>query len=337
MTPTAMIAFTSIAFLSLAPAMAARAQVAASAGGPADRGVQDAAAFPDFSGMWAHPFFPGFELPLSGAGPVTNRSRRRQVFDIDGRLRRPTTSPLLVDDPNQLVGDYTNSILKPHAAEIVKKQGELELSGHGHSTPWTECWPSGVPFILEDVALQILQRPDKITILYYGNNEVRHVRMDRTHPAQVTPSWYGDSVGHYEGDTLVIDTVGIKTDRPVAMVDLYGTPYSKALHVVERYRLLDYETTREAVERVANKNFRLPPVTIGVDVDPNYKGKGLQLQFTVEDEGVFTMPWSATITYRRGINSWGTDEWVEEVCAENPHLYYAGKDADLPTAVKPDF
>ena len=50
----------------------------------------------------------------------------------------------------------------------------------------------------------------------------------------VTPAWYGDSVGHYEGDTLVIDTVGIKVG-PFAMVDMYGTPHSAALHVVERY------------------------------------------------------------------------------------------------------
>ena len=131
--------------------------------------------------------------------------------------------------------------------------------------------------------------------------------------------------------------MGIKTDRPVAMLDLYGTPYTEVLHVVERYRLLDYDATKDTLERVANKNFRLPPATIGVDVDPNYKGNGLQLQFTVEDEGVFTTPWSATITYRRGINSRGSDEMGEAVCAENPHLYFAGKDVDLPTATKPDF
>ncbi len=208
--------------------MPARPQAAMSAGGPADRGAQDTAAIPDLSGIWAHPFYPGFEVPLSGPGPVTNRSRRTQIFDVDGRPRSPGTKPLLVDHPNQLVGDYTNPILKSDAAEVVKKHGELELSGKGHPTPWTECWPSGVPFIFEDVAMQILQRPDKITILYGEDHEVRHVRMDRPHPAQVTPSWYGDSVGHYEGDTLVIDTVGIKTDRPVAMLDLYGTPYTKA-------------------------------------------------------------------------------------------------------------
>jgi hypothetical protein len=53
------------------------------------------------------------------------------------------------------------------------------------------------------------------------------VRMNEPHPAQVTPSWYGHSVGHYEGDTLVIDTVGVKTDRPYAMVDMYGTPTAR--------------------------------------------------------------------------------------------------------------
>jgi hypothetical protein len=87
--------------------------------------------------------------------------------------------------------------------------------------------------------------------------------MNQPHPAQVAPSWYGDSVGRYEGDTLVIDTVGIKVG-PYSMIDLYGTPYTNALHVVERYRLLDYEATKGALAQVANENFRLPPDTIRV-------------------------------------------------------------------------
>jgi hypothetical protein len=304
---------------------------------PANSGTPSAAAIPDLSGLWAHPFYPGFELPLSGPGPVMNRSRRTQLFDADGRPRMPGTKPVLVDHPTQQVGDYTNPILKSAAADIVKRHGDLELSGKGHPTPWIECWPSGVPFIFENVAMQVLQRPDKITILYEFDHEVRHVRMNHSHPAQMTPSWYGDSVGHYEGDTLVIDTVGIKADRPVATLDLYGTPYTKALRVVERYRLLDYNATKEALERVASKNWRTPPFRIGPDVDRDYKGNGLQLEFTVEDEGVFTSPWSATITYRRGINSQGADRLEESVCAENPHEYDAGKDTAVPTATKPDF
>jgi hypothetical protein len=93
--------------------------------------------------------------------------------------------------------------------------------------------------------MQMFQKPDKITILYFGD-QVRHLRMNQPHPATVTPSWYGHSVGHYDGDTLVIDTVGIKSDRPFAMVDMHGTPYTEALHVVERYRLIDYEAAKEA-------------------------------------------------------------------------------------------
>jgi hypothetical protein len=120
------------------------------------------------------------------------------------------------------------------------------------------------------------------------------------------------------------------------MLDLYGTPYTKVLHVVERYRLLDYDATKETLERVATKNWRTARFRIGSDVDPDYKGDGLQLQFTVEDEGVFTAPWSATVTYRRGINSQGTDKMQEHVCAENPNPY-TGKDAGLPTATKPEF
>jgi hypothetical protein len=52
---------------------------------------------------------------------------------------------------------------------------------------------------------------------------------ERPSSRQATPSWYGDSVGHYEADTLVIDTIGVKTDRPYAMIDLFGTPYYKII------------------------------------------------------------------------------------------------------------
>ena len=73
---------------------------------------------------------------------------------------------------------------------------------------------------------------------------------------KVTPSWHGDAVGHYEGDTLVIDTVGIKPDRPYAMIDLFGTPYTEKLHVVERYRLVDREVAKADMERATKENWR---------------------------------------------------------------------------------
>ena len=204
-----------------------------------------------------HPSLPGFEPPASGPGPVVNKSRLR------GGPQRG------VSNLDQLVGDYTNPILKPQAAEVVKRQGEIELSGVSSPTPSNQCWPQPVPYIFSNIGMQMIQQPHQITILYTGvNNDVRHVRINQPHPAQITSSWYGDSVGHYEGDTLVVDTVGVKTARPVAMADWFGTPYSDALHVVERYRLLEYEAAKEGLERDAKENSQAP---LGLRVEPNYR------------------------------------------------------------------
>jgi hypothetical protein len=199
----------------------------------------------------------------------------------------------------------------------------MSKSGVVYPNPANQCWPEPVPFIYKNFAVQIFQRGDHITMIYDQDHEVRYVRMNAQHPRNVTPSWYGDSVGHYEGDTLVIDTVGQKSG-PFAMLDLYGTPYTKALHVVERYRLIDYDEAKEGLDRDAKENFRAGAALI----DRNYRGKHLQVLYTVEDPGVFTTAWSGTVTYGRGSN-----EWPETVCAENPHVYY-GKDEVVPTGGK---
>src|ERR1700751_5595158 len=119
-------------FLLLATLMAAAASPALGQGGApsAEAGTSaahTAASIPDFSGIWAHPYLPGFEPPASGPRPGLNRSRAR-----NGRTNF-----------NQLVGDSTNPILKPHAAEIVKKYGDLSLAGEGYQTPSNQCWPGG--------------------------------------------------------------------------------------------------------------------------------------------------------------------------------------------------
>jgi hypothetical protein len=246
---------------------------------------------PDFSGSWNHTSLNGLELPLSGPGPVRNRSRLQ-------------TGPQAgVSDGGQLVGDYTNPILRPWAAEVVKKFGEISMAGEGYPTPRNQCWPEQVPFAFINYGMQLLQQSNRITILYPFDHQFRQVRMNQPHPVHVTPSWYGDSVGHFEGDTLVIDTVGIKVG-PFSMIDWYGTPFTEALHLVERYRLLDYENTIKAIEWAAKELFQNDTPYNGFAVDPNYKGKGLQIQLTVVDEGAFTMPWSATVTFRRGLEEW---------------------------------
>jgi hypothetical protein len=275
--------------------------------------AENATTVPDFSGMWVHPYFPGIEPPAAGPGPVYNKSRR----------------PNGQGNNNRFVGDYTNPILKPGAAAVVKSHGDISLSGMTYPTPSNRCWPSGVPYIFFQPGVEILQLPHEIVFLYLRNHEFRHVRLNEPHPAHTAPSWYGDSVGYYEGDTLVIDTVGVKTDRPFAMVDMYGTPFSGALHVVERYRMVDYAEAQAAVARNLKQNARVPDTAS----DLTYTGKRVQVVFTVEDEGVFTMPWSGAITYERPGMA-----WEENVCAENPFDFFAGKnDAFVPTADKPDF
>jgi hypothetical protein len=304
--------FISLVPLAIGAVTPAWGQAVESAVAPVN-GTRTAAAIPDFSGTWAYQFCCGFQPPFSGPGPVANRSRRNDA-----------------SDRYQYVGDYTNPILRPTAAEVVKRHGELESGGVPLPTPRNHCWPEGVPFIFSNFGMQILQQPDKLTILYDHDHQVRHVRLNQPHPAQVTPSWYGDSVGHYDGDTLVIDTIGIKIG-PVSMIDWYGTPYTNALHVVELYRLIDNEAAKEAEERGVRVVGRVGGAN-GLELDPNYRDEALQLQFTVEDEGVFTMPWSATITRRRS-----SSEWPEFVCVENPHGYFPGKHAAVPTADTPDF
>ncbi|HEX5278762.1 MAG TPA: hypothetical protein VFW28_01660 [Micropepsaceae bacterium] len=280
--------------------------------------AKSAAPIPDFSGVWAHASIPGVEPLPSGPTSLKNLSRR------DGG----------VSNNMQLVGDYRNPILKPEAAAIVKKFGDMSRSGIGYPTPRNQCWPGGVPFVLPTNGFGLLQRGDHITIIYAVDHQVRHVRMNQPHPAQVTPSWYGDSVGHYEGDTLVIDTVGVKIG-PYAMIDWFGTPHSPALHVVERYRLLSYDQAKEGLERDASENYGPRNSASAIEpynYDPDYRGKHLQLRFTVDDKAEFTTPWSATVTYGHPLG-----EWKENVCAENPFKYGTEKDAAVPTAKRPDF
>ena len=261
---------------------------------------------PDLSGTWAREYL-FFGSPDTGPGPI-----RTKV-------------------PRQVVGDDSNPMLKPEAAAILKQRGEITLSGKNFPQPSSECAPMSTPYILQGQEIQLFQTADKVVILYMEDHHVRHVRLNSQHPSVVTPTWSGDSIGHYEGDTLVVDTIGFKTG-PLSMLDVYGTPQSGAAHVVERYHLIPYETA--LIEFKRNGLVRIPPTLAtggtGVAVDPDYRGRGLRVDFAVDDPNVANTPWSGTTTFLRG------NQWVEEVCAENPHKYYE-RDTPVPSAGIPDF
>jgi hypothetical protein len=277
----------------------------------------DAGAPPDFAGIWMHPFA-GFDPPLSGPGPVTNIERLPNGRAND-RLR---------------IGDHTNPILQPHAAETVQQLGEILRTGLVFPDPDNQCLIQPVPYIFWNFEMRMLQEEDAVTIIYPHDLDHRRVRLNGRHPENLTPTFHGDSVGHYEGDTLVVDTVGIATGQ-YRMIDRYGTPYTEALHVVERYRIVPYEEAKAAHDR-AVQEWRYVENNAP---HPGYRGHGIQMEFLVEDQGAFTMPWSGTITYLHARHS----DWKERVCAENvDHYYdlenfYSDENAYVPSDDTPDF
>lgn len=265
---------------------------------------------PDFSGYWGkNSVDPGPPPEGYGPGPVMNKTRTFYMR----------------------IGDDENPILKPSAAEAVRRAGAISRTGTNFPTPSNQCWPMAPPNIWRSMGFMIVQKPDEVTLLYNVDQFFRKVRINGTHPANVEPSWYGDSIGHYEGDTLVIDTVGIKPGR-YSMVDNYGSPQTETLHVVERIRLIDKDAALRAMAETERLSGRVEVEMGAASIDQNHNGPGLQVVFTVEDPAVFTAPWSAAVTYARALGG-----WEERVCAEGIHNFIDGKDADAPRADKIDF
>jgi hypothetical protein len=283
-------------------------------------GAEAASAIPDFSGTWGRNAF-NFEPPASGPGPIANL---RRVGEDASRY-------IMGGDPVPLVGDYRNPILKPQTAEIVKRMGEFSASGHDIPDPSNQCAIYSPPFLLQmQQRVEILQMKDHITFLYSQDDQVRQVRLNERHPAHVAPSPMGDAIGHYEGDTLVVDTVGIKL-APYTVVDRFGTPQSEAMHVVERYRLIDDTEARAVQERHEKTAGRLGGKEGNTSFDAAAK-KGLQIEVTIDDPNIFTAPWSANLTFRPT-----SMPWEERICAENnTEVLHQGFE-HVPTADKPDF
>lgn len=278
-----------------------------------ESGQTEQAAIPDFAGFWSRETF-GFEPPYSGAGPIRNLIRR-----ADGTA-----------DPGRLLGDYRNPLLKPDAAELIRKRSEMSLAGHNYPTPSNQCLPMVAPYIFRVQGMQVLQQKNEVIFIYMQDHQFRVVRLNARHPAHVIPSWYGDSVGHYENGALIVDTVGVKTG-PAPMLDLYGTPFTDSLHVIERYRLLSYDDAKRGQDR-GLQEFGPPVTEQGAIIDQDYHGPGIQVEFTVDDPKAFNQPWSGLATYLQAQGG-----WVENVCAENTHEYYSPHDTEVPQAISADF
>ncbi len=230
-----------------------------------------------------------FLPPASGPGPVISEKDHPYVPNGGGQS-------------TFRVADLSNPILRPWVVAQMKKANQEVLAGKIPFTARERCWPGGVPDIdvyERDRPVYFIQTPKQVLVVTEHDEQVRHIYLNVPHSRNVTPSWYGKSVGHYDGDTLVVDTIGLNDKT---FVDNYRTPHTTALHVVERFHLSN-------------------------------EGKTLQADITVDDPGAFNMPWSAVQRWRRRDGS----PREELICAENSVGYFNYDVAPIPHAENADF
>ena len=152
--------------------------------------------------------------------------------------------------------------------------------------PMLHCIPRGLPRQIGNSSpFQIVQTPDHVIILYEAEHRFRIIPTDgRPHPDDWYPTFMGDSVGHWDGDTLVVDVIGF---NDATWLDTLGTFHSEDLHIVERYRLVDAST--------------------------------LEYEATVEDPNVLTEPWVKTVTLMRRPPE---DRIRESICVDTQDAMY---------------
>jgi hypothetical protein len=229
--------------------------------------------------------------PTGGPGPVTFDPAH--PYFPNGRGPRSTYR----------VADLTNPILQPWTIPAMKKANDEVIAGRVPFRARERCWPVGVPGFdaySPVEAFFFYQLADKVIIIAQNGPEIRHIYLNTFHSKNVKPSWYGESVGHYEnGDTLVIDTIGISTK---SYIDNYRTPHTDQLHVVERWKLAP-------------------------------DAKSMDVVVYVEDPGAFTVPYTAVQRWRRVENA----PIATSQCNENNGDFFNQGLMPVPTADKLDF
>jgi hypothetical protein len=160
--------------------------------------------------------------------------------------------------------------LQPWAEEVYRRRRE----DNGKDDPEARCLPTGVPRITP-YPFKLVQLPKLIVMLFEGNiMSYRQFFLDRKHPEELDKTWMGESVAHWDGDTLVVDTQGLNDKT---WLNGRGMPHTDQLHVIERYRRPDLGH--------------------------------LEVDITMEDPGAFTKPHSFRRTHVLSAD-WEIHEYV---------------------------
>jgi hypothetical protein len=258
----------------------------------------------------------GFQPPSGGgAGPVLDDPNHPTVTNDDFRISGK--------QPSFPVADLNNPVLKPWVRDVLRKRNEDLLAGEQGFGPRQNCWLVGVPAFWLAAVFQpiflIQSAKEVVMVAQTDNHQIRHIYLDVPHTANLRPSWFGESVGHYDGDTLVVDTVGLN-DRTV--IDDHMTPHTGRLHVIERLHMTD-------------------------------SGRMLEVDIHVEDPGAFTMPWNAIQRLRRSEPGVAENALIitndattgrsaagpllEESCSENSVSWFDNTERPIPRADRPEF
>jgi hypothetical protein len=188
-------------------------------------------------------------------------------------------TPRMPDGKPNLTGVYNSAAGRSPIQATLKPGAERYkvVRGPTDAGVYADCMPTGVPLAyFVPYQWEIVQGLDKVVILYEYLHMFRVIPINGTHPADPDPTWMGDSIGHWEGDTLVVDTVGFndRTELPGAY------RHSEALHVVERFHRTDFDH--------------------------------LDWEATIEDPNVFAKPWTLTRTFPLRTDLDKVDEYVCE-------------------------
>jgi hypothetical protein len=231
--------------------------------------------------------------PGSGHGPI----KQDPAYPFHGNL----------DGPGQVtirLGNTRDPVLKPWAAAQMLASNEEAITGK-RAVPFTaqgRCYPGGVPgqLLYPAEPFYFIQTPKQVWMIWQRDHMVRRIFLTDKHSADVKPSWFGESIGHYEnGDTLVVDTIGLSVKT--SFIDNFRTPHTTKEHVVERFK-------------------------VAAD------GKTLEAQVTVEDPDAFNESLHLRQGWRKVDNP-----MLETACAENNEDFFHQNLFPIPEADKPDF
>lgn len=224
--------------------------------------AQTPSTIPDFFSGNASWRARGGEVFIPGPGapaPTANDNSHPYIHNVDAQR--------LGTQPTFRISDLTNPNIKQWAKDLMKKDNEEVLDGKIAYTPGSSCRPYGVPAIWNSAGpFVFVQTPREVLIINQGEQFARHVYMNVPHSPNPKPGYYGESVGHYEGDTLVIDTVGMNAKT---FADNFRTPHTEKLHAIERLRRIE-------------------------------GGKILEIHVTADDPDTFVQPWQGTRRYNLG-------------------------------------